>query len=699
MPTDVVEFLYQQHLEQPPKDPDFEKSAEQRAEDTQLHEQYGDRPTIIRRSADDETPPLEPLQVPGSIAETRFQARGAMHAPTEKVGDEDIVIEPQAEPGTAEAQNVDELLSEIESAIGDPPKAEDHSQAGERSSRRTRAQHSYSDMQNMRGQFDPKIMATIQQKLTPKVYEMLSDDERTKTDEACKSEFAMQILDKKSIVAINFRDLDGRQRRKIYSSGMQTGRKESVTGDLLKYKARLTGGGHQHRELWDDEDRSSPTAHTASVFIVATLAAKMGRIVETIDFTGAYLNADMGLDKDGDPVIMRIDPHLVKYALEAKPEWRDFVTDKGALFVRVEKAVYGFATSGKLWYELFTDSLTKMGFKPNPEDKCVWNAVIDGEGVTIVFHVDDQMVTCKSQAVLDKIKDYFKPRFPGMTVHTGPVLEFLGMLFDFSLAGTVAVSTPGLEKSILKNIKGTSPTPADDHIFRINPDAALLPKEHAQLFYSNVQALLWMGKRTRPEILCAVSFLISRVQSPTEEDLAKLFRVLKYLNGFRGKHIRLRADDVMTVTAFVDAAYAPHDDCKSHDGVIITLGAGPIYVKSARSKLVPKSSTEAELIFLSDFSGELIWTRSFLIGQGLELGPVRTWQYNKSTILLASRGKNSSPRTKHVAVRYFFPKDRIDQGELSLSYLPTAEMVADILTKPLQGEHFRRLRALLLNMD
>jgi hypothetical protein len=181
--------------------------------------------------------------------------------------------------------------------------------------------------------------------------------------------------------------------------------------------------------------------------------------------------------------------------------------------------------------------------------------------------------------------------------------------------------------------------------------------------------------------------------------MAKLFRVLKYLNGSRGKHIRLRADDIMTVTAFVDAAYAPHDDCKSHGGVFITLGAGPIYVKSAKSKIVPKSSTEAELIFLSDFSGELIRHRSFLIGQGLELGPVRTWQDNQSTILLASRGKKSSPRTKHVAVRYFYLKDRIDQGELSLSYLPTAEMVADILTKPLQGEHFRRLRALLLNMD
>ena len=508
----------------------------------------------------------------------------------------------------------------------------------------------------------------------------------------------MQILDKKSITAIDFNSLNRRQQSKIYSSGMRTGKKLSAAGELLKYKSRLTGGGHQHRELWNDEDRSSPTAHNASVFIIATLAAKEGRIVETVDFTGAYLNADMGVDKDGDPIVMRIDPHLAKYALQVKPEWNKFISPSGALFVRVDKAVYGFATSGKLWYELFTSTLSELKFSPNPEDACVWNAVIDGEDITIVFHVDDQLITCKSQAVIDQVKLVFSSKFPGMTVHAGPNLEFLGMNLDFSKKGEVRVSTFGFEKSILSGIVGTAPTPADDDLFKIDPNAELLSKEDAQLFYSNTAALQWMGKRTRPEILCSISFLASRVQAPTTQDMGKLLRVLKYLNGTRGKHIVLRCDDTVAVTAFVDAAYAPHDDAKSQGGVIITLGAGPIYVKSSKSKLVPKSSTEAEFIFLSDYSGEIIWTRSFLIGQGIKLGPVKTLQDNKSTILLAERGKIGSPRTKHIAVRFFFIKDRIDQGDIALEYLPTAHMLADILTKPLQGEHFRRLRDILLNM-
>ena len=64
---------------------------------------------------------------------------------------------------------------------------------------------------------------------------------------------------------------------------------------------------------------------------------------------------------------------------------------------------------------------------------------------------------------------------------------------------------------------------------------------------------------------------------------------------------------------------------------------------------------------------------------------------------MAEKGRSTSDRTRHINVRYFWIKDRIDTGELELKYLATKDMIADILTKPLQGELFRKLRALLLN--
>ena len=59
------------------------------------------------------------------------------------------------------------------------------------------------------------------------------------------------------------------------------------------------------------------------------------------------------------------------------------------------------------------------------------------------------------------------------------------------------------------------------------------------------------------------------------------------------------------VTAYVDASFATHNsDMKSHTGVFITRGKGAFYCRSSKQKLVTKSSTEAELVGISDASSD-----------------------------------------------------------------------------------------------
>ena len=89
-----------------------------------------------------------------------------------------------------------------------------------------------------------------------------------------------------------------------------------------------------------------------------------------------------------------------------------------------------------------------------------------------------------------------------------------------------------------------------------------------------------------------------------------------YFNGCPELGIILRADDGIQVLAHIDASFAVHSDMKSHTGGFITLGSGPVYVSSKRQTLVTKSSTEAELVGLSDVLPQVLWTREFLIGQG-----------------------------------------------------------------------------------
>ena len=71
------------------------------------------------------------------------------------------------------------------------------------------------------------------------------------------------------------------------------------------------------------------------------------------------------------------------------------------------------------------------------------------------------------------------------------------------------------------------------------------------------------------------------------------------------------------------------------------------------------------------------------------------FQDNQSVIALANRGAPSH-RTKHIKIRNFFLKEQIDLGIIDIVYKETGYMIADALTKPLQGSMFRRFKDLLL---
>ncbi len=70
------------------------------------------------------------------------------------------------------------------------------------------------------------------------------------------------------------------------------------------------------------------------------------------------------------------------------------------------------------------------------------------------------------------------------------------------------------------------------------------------------------------------------------------------------------------------------------------------------------------------------------------------YQDNISSQLLIKNGKMSSgKKTKHINAKFFFIKDRVNDGEVKVLNCPTEKMWADIMTTPLQGTAFRVMRA------
>jgi hypothetical protein len=464
----------------------------------------------------------------------------------------------------------------------------------------------------------------------------------------------------------------------------------------MTWKGRMVADGSQQDRILS-LDTSSPTVSTEALFLTAALDALEHRHVVTVDIEGAYLHADMTTN-----VFMEISSELSDILCSMYPQvYSQYVNDRGKLYVVLDKALYGCIESAKLFYEHLSATLLSMGFFKNPYDHCVFNKEVYGKQCTITTHVDDLKISCLDpRGVKDTLADLTKA-YRNLNVHDEKTLDYLGMIFDYSVVGEVRISMDNMIREAVNeyNIQSKAATPAALHLYQINNSSPLLRAKTKEKFHSVVQKLLYISKRTRPDILTAVSFLTTRVREPTEEDEKKLIKVLQYLHGTLDLTLTLTGSEDMIVTAYIDASYAVHNDCKGQTGVAISVGKGTVYAKSSKQKLVAKSSTEAELIGVSDGLSQALWTRNFLQAQGIKVKPVILKQDNKSTICMVEKGKSTSPRTRHVAIRYFFVKDRMEKGEVEIAYLPTELMVADFFTKPLQGELFRRLRAEVLNLS
>ncbi len=138
---------------------------------------------------------------------------------------------------------------------------------------------------------------------------------------------------------------------------------------------------------------------------------------------------------------------------------------------------------------------------------------------------------------------------------------------------------------------------------------------------------------------------------------------------------------------------------RGHSGGALTLGLGFPISSSGKQKLNTRSLTESKLVGVDDLMSLIVWSRSFLKTQGYAVVDNILYQDNRSAILLEKNGKMSSGKgTKHVATCYFFVMDRILAGEISPKWCPTGEMIANFLTKPLQGAMFWKFRDLLMGV-
>jgi hypothetical protein len=146
-------------------------------------------------------------------------------------------------------------------------------------------------------------------------------------------------------------------------------------------------------------------------------------------------------------------------------------------------------------------------------------------------------------------------------------------------------------------------------------------------------------------------------------------------------------DNSLQLTGFADADWGNDNETRrSRSGFMFTLGRGAVSYKSRKQSRVAKSTCEAQYYLAADATKEAIHIRHMLseIFSRPVSGTTTIWEDNHNCIAY-SLNALVSEKTKHIDMKYHFVKDHVQLGTVKLRYLPTGDMVADMLTKPLPG--------------
>jgi len=197
-------------------------------------------------------------------------------------------------------------------------------------------------------------------------------------------------------------------------------------------------------------------------------------------------------------------------------------------------------------------------------------------------------------------------------------------------------------------------------------------------------------KHGRPDVEPTVSFLSTRVKGPNKDDWHKFKRLMCRIVRIIG------ADDLLNMIVMIDSAHAVHDDMRGHTGGITSYGTGIVDEKSSKQKMNTRSSTETEHVGTSEYMPKPIFFELFMEAQGYKQNIILA-KDNESEIRMLVNGKAScTSNSKHVAIKYFWCTDRIKNGNISVRHCPTEKMLADFMSKPLQGKLFVTFRKVLM---
>ena len=224
----------------------------------------------------------------------------------------------------------------------------------------------------------------------------------------------------------------------------------------------------------------------------------------------------------------------------------------------------------------------------------------------------------------------------------------------------------------------------------------------SNLFAVAIGSLMYAAIGTRPNILFTVQSLSQFTQNPGPEHWIALNRVFRYLQGTQNLGLvyggALSWPDQI-LTAYTDADYGSNpNDRRSISGSTYIIAGAAIGWMSKKQSVTATSTCYWEYVAAAACTRHVTWLQNLLLCLGFpQDGPTSVYCDNQATISL-TRDFQFHAKSKHIDIHVHLIRDKVSDGTVLVSYVPSEENVADIFTKGLpriKHEKFVRENSLM----
>ncbi|MBW0549678.1 hypothetical protein O181_089393 [Austropuccinia psidii MF-1] len=195
-----------------------------------------------------------------------------------------------------------------------------------------------------------------------------------------------------------------------------------------------------------------------------------------------------------------------------------------------------------------------------------------------------------------------------------------------------------------------------------------------------VGLLNYLTSCTRPDLANVTSALSQFLEKPSRDHVAAFKRVLRYLQGTKSYELTLGGNVPNEIQGYSDSDWGSNFDGKSFSGHGMIYG-GLISWKTKKQSTVALSTTEAELGSLVELTQDILWFKKLL--DDLKLYPIIKLSCDNQGAIALCNNPLYHHRTRHFDICLNWLRDVVLSKFVSLNYVPTSSMWADILTKGL----------------